>query len=807
MIKKDNKLEAETPSARQKADDLLEKRVSSKTVSSSEIDVLKLLHELEVHQIELEMQNDELQAAVEKAETATALYDFAPSGYFTLDLGSNICELNLCGAAMLGKDRSVLVDSNFRLFITQVSLHIFNDFYHKVFESETKQTCEVSMSVMGDPLMFVYLEGIATKNKQKCLLAAVDITKRILAERSQLELQDKLKLLMHQQNIILENANAGIVMIVDNKLQWVNRKMEELFQFTREEMVGRTPYFLFTNEEEYEIMLANAFPILEHGRPFEVELKLHGHDGIPFHCLCRGQVIDLNDLTKGSIWILEDITARKQAEEAFRASAQMYHDMFEKNQAVKLLIDPDNGLIIDANSAASLFYGYTIEQFKAMKINNLNTLSVTEIKTEIASAVSGNKSYFNFRHRLHNGEIRDVEVYSSPLEFNGRTLLHTIVHDNTARKQAEEKLRKSETRYHRLFESTKEGILILDAETGQIVDVNPFLIEMLGFSYEELIGKELFEIGVFKNIAASKDAFIELQNKEYIRFEDMPLETKDGKVIDVEFISNVYLVDHKKIIQCNIRNITDRKLVEKELIENETRLLELNATKDKFFSIIAHDLRNLFNSIIGFSDIIERQVFDKDFIGLDKYARIVQNSSHRAMSLLTNLLVWARSQTGKIEFNPESVEILLLITEVTKLLHDSAQHKSISIYIENQDNIIVMADTAMIRVILRNLISNAIKYTHPGGKIIISAERKQDELLVSVCDTGIGIKKDILKNLFRIDISKSTKGTNDESGTGMGLLLCKEFIDMHGGRIWAESDTNSRQTDKGSEFYFTIPLR
>ena len=124
------------------------------------------------------------------------------------------------------------------------------------------------------------------------------------------------------------------------------------------------------------------------------------------------------------------------------------------------------------------------------------------------------------------------------------------------RKRVEEALQASETRYRRLFETAKDGILILDADTEKIADVNPFLIDMLGYSYEDFMGKTLWEIGPFKDIGASRSAFAELQSKEYIRYEDLPLETKDGRRVDVEFVSNVYLVDHKRVIQCNIRDIT-----------------------------------------------------------------------------------------------------------------------------------------------------------------------------------------------------------------------------------------------------------
>jgi PAS domain S-box-containing protein len=171
--------------------------------------------------------------------------------------------------------------------------------------------------------------------------------------------------------------------------------------------------------------------------------------------------------------------------------------------------------------------------------------------------------------RKNDGEIRWVEGWGEIIFDNQANELSMIgvIQDITDRKLDIEKIQNAEIRSHRIFESSKEGILILDAITGQITDANPFLIDLIGFNYDELVGKELWEIGVFKNIAASKEAFIELQNKEYIRFEDMPLETKAGYSIDVEFVSNVYIVDKNKVILCHIRDISDRKKVDLALKE------------------------------------------------------------------------------------------------------------------------------------------------------------------------------------------------------------------------------------------------
>jgi len=248
-------------------------------------------------------------------------------------------------------------------------------------------------------------------------------------------------------------------------------------------------------------------------------------------------------------------------------------------------------------------------------------------------------------------------------------------------------------------------------------------------------------------------------------------------------------------------DITERKLNEEVLRESEIRLSKLNATKDKFFSIIAHDLKSPFNAILGFSNLMINQLREKDFDGVEKYADIIQQASMRAIDLLMNLMEWSRSQTGRMEFNPELIDIGKLTRYIIELLIDSADQKSISIKLKIAPNVSVVADKAMLSTVLRNIISNGIKFTNQGGEISISSERRQNEMIVSVKDNGVGIDDKDKGKLFRIDQIYSRSGTLKEKGTGLGLILCKDFIEKHGGKIWFESEKGV-----GSTFYFSIPI-
>lgn len=235
---------------------------------------------------------------------------------------------------------------------------------------------------------------------------------------------------------------------------------------------------------------------------------------------------------------------------------------------------------------------------------------------------------------------------------------------------------------------------------------------------------------------------------------------------------------------------------------NEIKLIELNATKDKFFSIIAHDLKNPVNSIVGFSEHLIDCVEAKNYGQIVDFTNIILQSSRAAMDLLVNLMEWALSQSGRMEFNPEHFKIGTIINEVIDLLKGSADQKSITMVNSLSYDGTVYADKSMIGTVIRNLISNAVKFTNPSGKITVSSEVKMDELIISVTDTGIGIPQERIDKLFKISENISTQGTNKEKGTGLGLILSKEFIEKHNGKIWVESTVGV-----GTTFKFSLPVK
>jgi len=256
--------------------------------------------------------------------------------------------------------------------------------------------------------------------------------------------------------------------------------------------------------------------------------------------------------------------------------------------------------------------------------------------------------------------------------------------------------------------------------------------------------------------------------------------------------------------QLRKKRVLLKALNEKNLVisrQNEELFIS-NAEKDKFFSIIAHDLKTPFNAILGFSQLLLEEVRERKIKELEEYADLVMQSSVSAHNLLDNLLEWSRSKTGRISFAPMEHNLQQMVSEVTAMLKNAAEQKGISLKTEIDGQTNVFCDASMIDTVMRNLISNSIKFTGFGGEITIAAKGKNGVAEISVKDSGVGMNQKQIEALFDISQNQTTKGTHNETGTGLGLILSKEFIEKHGQKIWVESEPG-----KGSTFYFTLNLR
>lgn len=369
-------------------------------------------------------------------------------------------------------------------------------------------------------------------------------------------------------------------------------------------------------------------------------------------------------------------------------------------------------------------------------------------------------------------------------------------------------LSSAETPYRIFIEEMDEGAVTINSK-GIIIYCNPQFGRIVSAPPEHIVGsdfsgyiakidrpkfKELLKACLKKR---SKNIFRAVINEKqcYLQLScvTLPSDMRGDIGIIVSDITEL------RNYQDHLEQIVSEQTA--ELNQHVRYLKELIATKDKFFSIVSHDLKNPFTSIMGFADLlVQRENLTRD--EAKKYAEIIRNSSQIAVDLIKNLTEWARFQTNKVVYNPGEIDLESVINPELKIAESTALQKSIQFSRSIPSGIKIYADANMIRLSLRNLLSNAIKYSFPGGKIHISAMKKVNEVMVSVSDFGTGIKKENIDKLFKIEENVTTPGTNKEQGTGLGLILVKEFISLHGGQIHVESEFG-----KCSTFSFTLPVR
>ena len=370
-----------------------------------------------------------------------------------------------------------------------------------------------------------------------------------------------------------------------------------------------------------------------------------------------------------------------------------------------------------------------------------------------------------------------------------------VVKDDSfhARIQTQSGLRISELRYRRLFEAARDGILILDAVSLKITDVNPFMTELLGYSHAEFLGKELWEIGLFSDKEASQEAFKELQRTGYLRYEDLPLQATNGKLRDVEFVSNVYEEDSHQVIQCNIRDITDRKRAEEErgllLAAAQSARAEAdsaNNLKDEFLATLSHELRTPLTSILGWSHLLTNANLDRQ-----ETARAIETIARNARvqrRLIDDLLDISRIITGKLCLNVRAVKLAPLIEAVVDDVRPTADARRINLKASLDSDIgPISGDPDRLQQIVWNLLTNAIKFTPKGGNVEARLERNPSHALITINDTGQGIVPELLPHVFDRFRQADASNTRSNGGLGLGLSIVRQLVELHRGTVTAES--------------------
>ncbi len=717
--------------------------------------------------------------------------------------------------------------------------------------------------------------------------------------------------------MVVDNAGDLILLAeMDGTIFEANKKALQALGYARDDLFRLRVYQIHPDEELPRIM--GALSHVERGGSGNLNrISLLRKDGSSLPADLTLAIMEFGGKRIVKV-VYRDATAREEYEAALRLNEELYRQMFERNGVVSILTDPSTGEIIDANQAAAGYYGYSQDDLRKMKIGYINTLTTEELKAEEDLAKSEGRASLYCKHRLANGELRDVEVYSSPFTVRGRSLIHSTVHDVTARKRAETALVENEEHYRTLvsllpdplvvhsggfirfvnaaavkvlgaenpaelegrqlmsfvhpddrpfvtgrirtmqtegksvelirerfiridgipidvevaampfpyrgdpailvvfrdvteklraeelirlqeerlrhyFEGSFEGMLIHDS--GVIVDANPAAHAIVGYSGRGLIGKHVLDLLTkesrditTRHLAAPTSQVLELAGLK-----------ADGAIFPVEVQGRDINYRGKQMRLVAMRDLSARKKAERALVEAKEIAEKANEVKDKFVSLVSHDLRGPLIIAAGYLKLL----LDDGKTIMDPHIRevlaILLEGNREMAALIDELLSASRLRSGKFTLYAVFVPLRPLAEKAATAVSHAARAKGVIIEINVPQDARVYADEPLLYQALLNILGNAVKFTRAGGSATVGFT-PGNPAVIAISDTGIGISDAAIKTLFNYETKTSTLGTIGETGTGLGLPLCKDIINAHGGEIRVASAEGG-----GSVFSLILP--
>ena len=514
---------------------------------------------------------------------------------------------------------------------------------------------------------------------------------------------------------------------------------------------------------------------------------------------------------------IEDITEKLVAEAKLRDSEERYRRVVELMPAGVYTVDA-TGVIDFYNQQAAEMWGRrpelgdTDEQFcGSTRLFQNDGTPMPHNQTPVAAALREGSDFRDFKAIIEraDGSRIHVRVNIAPICDAGGKIIGAInvFDDISQRNLMELALNESEIRYRRLFETAKDGILILDTESGRITDANPFMSELLGYTHELFLGKELWEIGLFSDRSANEAAVYELQTSGYIRYEHLPLETNTGRLVEVEIVANSYSEGDHSVIQCNIRDITERSRLEADrgrleiqMREQAVALADLHRRKDEFLAMLSHELRNPLSPIASALQLLGLQ---KNEDPLQQKARIIiERQVGQLTRLIDDLLEVSRITTGRIHLQKERVALNSIVENAIETVRPLiVRHQHAFMVSLSKEPVWLFADASRLEQVIVNLLTNAAKFTHDSGRIWLTVQQEGNECVLRVGDNGVGIAPETLPHVFDLFTQAERSLDRSQGGLGIGLALVQHIVQMHRGSVEAMSTLGA-----GTEFVVHLPV-
>lgn len=494
--------------------------------------------------------------------------------------------------------------------------------------------------------------------------------------------------------------------------------------------------------------------------------------------------------------LVADITERKMAAESLVRSEEKFRNLFVNHAAIKLIVDPESLNILDANHAAAAFYGWSISELTSMNMSQINTLSIGELKAYVDEIQERQNVTFEFRHKLKNGDVRVVEVFSSIVQIEDQNFIHTIVHDVTAKKEVQQRLNV----LIRSLEQSPVGVIITNCD-GVIEYINPKYSEITGYSIDEMVDTLP---GILQKDSGGKADHIWdliLSGKEW--FGENEYITKNG----VRYWGNVAISpvinEYGEIRNFVIvkEDISGQKKLLKDLVEAKEAAEESDRLKSAFLANMSHEIRTPMNGILGFMELLK----EPDLTGemRDEYVEIVNASGQRLLETINDIIDISKIESGELELNLVNVDVIKMMHRLGHFFEPEARRKNLELILETnitQKECLLLLDSHKTESVLTNLLKNAIKFTS-RGQIVLGCNLNGKNLIFYVRDTGRGIHADKLSRIFDRFVQAESSYSRAYEGSGLGLSISKAYIEFMGGHISVDSEP-----DKGSDFQIIIPV-
>lgn len=601
-------------------------------------------------------------------------------------------------------------------------------------------------------------------------------------------------------NQLETNPHPVLITNLEGRTVYINDSMQKLSGYTSDELMGQNPNILKSGDQPSDFY-ERLWETIEKGKPFESRFKNKRKDGSFYWVYSTIKPLkNIHNQVSGYISIQEDITNLVRLESLSITNEEVLINL------VKNL--PNTGILILNVSPEKVFMaeGELINELFPDKTPTINDFERVfgkkgfHIRNEVKKICKNPKT----RQKKINVNKKTIDVLISPLSFgeSSKSYCSIIIRDVSDYQVIIEKVQKSEQQLEAIFQNAGIGIGILNTE-GNYIRVNNGWSKMIGYDNQEIAKMNVRDLILEADIAKYRSEFRLLtKGAKHKHRMEMRFLRKDEEILWGD-VSATTITDGKGTVIAVIAvvsDITEKKKTLQALEKSEMQSRELNATKDRFFSILAHDLKNPFGSIIGLSELAIEDPENTSQAKALQYLEAINKTAGNAYNLLQNLLEWSRIQTGAIAPVLVHTDLYEIVESSIELVNTMAGNKKVELRNNMATNSYAICDQEMMGTVIRNLLSNAIKYSYENSHIDITSGKDDEQLYLSIRDYGLGIDKKQQKELFQITRAASTPGTANEEGTGLGLILVNDFIRMNNGQISVESELG-----KGTTFTISLP--